>query len=564
MTKPIALHVPIAAKAVLLIAALGLMSIAANWFCLQQFDAINALNVAVTREVAPARLALAEAKAALESFGVAVYKTYSASDADQARESAAAIEGEYQAAKSALNNVLTYDPALSEDVGRIFDKLELAHGVALDLTTALKAGAQADAQRIVDFKLDPARDDVAFQMNRLINILGGQARDAETEAAERGGWIYRLTIGILAAGTAAALIGAFLLSHLFIARPLRRIAANMTRMANGDLGVTIPGARRSDEIGAMARAVEVFRSNAIALREAERARTIERQRAEQEKDAALDAVAGAIETDILTIAAHVEQSATELETFARGMMTGLEESRRHAGMATSVAGETTASAAGVAAAIEELSTSIGEISAQVANASSTIAEATRCTGSAMSNTSALVTTVEDIDQIATMITAIASKTNLLALNAAIEAARAGEAGRGFAVVAQEVKALATQTTNALADIKQKTTSVGQVIEQVRAATQAMSSSMQKVEEISDAISISVEQQDLAARKIAESVDGAAQRTRQVSSAIADVSELVSQSGRGADQVLAAAAELNRQAAALCRDARSFTERIRAA
>src|SRR5262249_62357472 len=120
-----------------------------------------------------------------------------------------------------------------------------------------------------------------------------------------------------------------MLTHLCIARPLRRIAANMTRMANGDLGVTVPGSRRSDEIGAMARAVEVFRSNAIALRDAEHARTIERGRAEADKAAALDAVAEAIETEILTIAAHVEQSATELEAFASGMMTGLEESRRH-------------------------------------------------------------------------------------------------------------------------------------------------------------------------------------------------------------------------------------------
>src|SRR5262249_12986890 len=187
---------------------------------------------------------LAAAETALDSFGVAVYKTYSACDADQVRESAAATEGEYQAAKSALNNVLSYYPALTEDVAHISDKLELAHGIALDLKTAMKAGAQADAQRIIDFKFDPARDDVAFQMNRLINILGGEARAAETEAAERGNFIYRLTVGILAAGTAVGLIVAFFLSHRFIARPLQRIAANMTRMADGDLGITIKGSRR--------------------------------------------------------------------------------------------------------------------------------------------------------------------------------------------------------------------------------------------------------------------------------------------------------------------------------
>ena len=67
-------NLPIAVKAVILIAALGLLSIAANWFCLQRLDEIDRLNAIVTRHFAPARLALAKAKAAIESFGIATYK----------------------------------------------------------------------------------------------------------------------------------------------------------------------------------------------------------------------------------------------------------------------------------------------------------------------------------------------------------------------------------------------------------------------------------------------------------------------------------------------------------
>jgi methyl-accepting chemotaxis protein len=478
------LHLPIAMKAVLLIAALGVLSIAANWFCLQRLDELDRLNAVVTRHFAPARLALAEAKAAIESFGVATYKVHSAADPDQAKEAAEEIEGQYNAAIRALNNVLTDYPAAIDDVRRIFDKLELAHGIAVDLKSAVKAGKADAAKRIVDFKFDPARDDVTGHMDRLSNVLGANARSTEAQVAERSAWMYRTTVGILTGGTAAALIGAFLLTQLFITRPLRRMARTMTQMADGVLGAPIEGSRRADEIGAMARAVAVFRDNALALRDAERARATERKRAEAEKSAALEAVAGAFERDILAIASSVGHAATELEAFARGMTAVLDESHRHARAAASAAEDTTASATSVAAAIEELSTSIADIGAQVANASGIVEEATRCTDSAVANTSALVTTVKDIDQVASLITAIASQTNLLALNAAIEAARAGEAGRGFAVVAQEVKALAAQTTKVLAEIKDKTMSVGQVIGIVQNANAAMAKSMLQVNAIS--------------------------------------------------------------------------------
>jgi methyl-accepting chemotaxis protein len=558
------LHLPIAAKAVLLIAVLGLLSIVANWFCLQRLDELTRLDALVSEHIAPARLVLAEAKTAIESFGIGTYKIFSASDPEEAKEAAADIKGEYEVAKSRLDSVLAAYPEMESDVRVTLEKLDYARGVTAELRDAIQAGDHSKAQFIIALKFDAARDDVIGHMNRMINILGGQAREIEQESAERGNWIFHLTVAILIGGTAAALIGAFVLSHLFIARPLQRMVATMTRMAGGDLSAAIRGAHRLDEIGAMARAVEVFRDNAVALREAAQARASEREQSAKRRADTLDTIASTIESEILTVAAAVEQAATELEACARGMSSVISQSQRHTSMAASASEETTANAAGVADAIEELSASIGEINSQVANASGIVAEANSCAGQAASSSSALVAAVKDIDHVATMITAIADQTNLLALNATIEAARAGQAGRGFAVVAQEVKALASQTTKALAEIQNKTASVASVIGTVQEATAALSVLMQQVERISTAISGSVQHQDLAARKIAENFDGAAERIRQVSGSISGASDLVHQSGRGAEQVLTAVTELNRQAAVLSNNAREFTSRIRAA
>lgn len=85
MFKRKSFHLTIAMKAVLLFAALDLLSIAANWFVCNELDEVDRRNAVVARHLAPARLALAEAKTAIESFGVATYKTYATDDADQSK-----------------------------------------------------------------------------------------------------------------------------------------------------------------------------------------------------------------------------------------------------------------------------------------------------------------------------------------------------------------------------------------------------------------------------------------------------------------------------------------------
>jgi NO-binding membrane sensor protein with MHYT domain/methyl-accepting chemotaxis protein len=283
-----------------------------------------------------------------------------------------------------------------------------------------------------------------------------------------------------------------------------------------------------------------------------------------DRRAMLEALAQSFESKILNVADALAAAAVQLDGSARAMTGIAEESDRSAGAAAVVAQESNQVASTVSAAIDELSTAMHDIDTQLANATSVVVEASRRADVAVDNADGLVATVSEIDQVVGMIQAIASQTNLLALNATIEAARAGEAGRGFAVVAQEVKTLAAQTTQALDNIRDKTGAIGGIIDGVREATKSMSGVIAQIDAVSQAITGSVRMQSAATHKIAESVDGAAHRSRQVAATIAGVNDVAGRTRSGAEQILHAVADLNRQAAALQQEAQAFVAHVRAA
>jgi methyl-accepting chemotaxis protein len=558
------LRLPIAAKAMLLIGTLGLLSAAANWASLRSLHEIDRVNEILARDIAPTRLILTEAKSAVESLGLATYKMAGTRDADTIREANDERIGQYASAKRWLNNVIETVPAHRDDVDGMFKRLDLVEAIADKVYGMTKDDESEAARALLEFRFDPALVDATTSMNRLIDILGGQMRMAMEAAAERKAATYRILFGFLAGGTLVTVLLAMALAHRLVARPLQQLTAVMREIAQRKFGTHIEGLKRTDEVGTMARAVLVFRDNAVALGEAQVQRQRAREQAAVEKREALEAFARNFESKILNVAAALAHSAAELDQSAHAMSEVADESGRYAQSAAQVAEESSAVAGTVAHAIEELSMAMSDIDAQLANASGVVQEATRRADVAVSNVDGLNPAVNDIEKVAGMIQSIASQTNLLALNATIEAARAGEAGRGFAVVAAEVKTLAGQTTQALSNIKQRTGSVGGIIDGVRDATQSMSGVIAQIETVARAITGSVKLQNQATQKIAESVEGAAARTRQVSGAIAGVSEFASRTHDGAQQILRAVADLNRQAVALQDEAQDFVARVRAA
>ena len=475
------IRLPIAAKAMLLIGALGIMSGAANWFSLRSLHEIDRVNQIVIDKVAPARLILTEAKIAVESLGLATYKMAGTDDPDTMREAVDERAGQYAGAKAWLKGVIETLPGRRDDVNGMIRRLDLVNHIANSVHDLITKSRREQARTMLEFRFDPALVDATTSMNRLIDILGGQMKATTEAAAQRKAQTYWLLSIMLVGGTLITVLLAMLLAHRVVARPLQRLAGVMREIAQGAFDVRIEGLKRTDEVGTMARAVLIFRDNGIALEEAQQQRRRAREQAAVEKREALDQFARNFEIKILNVAAALVQAAAELDQSAHSMSEVADESGRHAGTAAVVAKETTEVAGTVSSAIDELSTAMRDIDTQLANASGVVVEAGRRAEVAVANVDGLVTAVGDIDKVAGMIQTIASQTNLLALNATIEAARAGEAGRGFAVVAQEVKTLATQTTQALADIRNKTESVGDIIEGVREATQSMSHVIARVE-----------------------------------------------------------------------------------
>ena len=442
------------------------------------------------------------------------------------------------------------------------------------LNPAVKAGAPISDLGFSASQLSggsfayPAADGRHMAASATVSVLGAPwTVVAEQTEAEAVGAVQTLS-RTLALTAFVVLLGTAILGLLLarsIVRPLSALTRALTALAARETLAEVPGSRRRDEIGDIARAVVTIRD--MSLEEAaQQLQTTEaaRLREEQARRTLLRDLADRFEDSVGGIVAGVAHAVAGLQGSAATMQNAVSGTAQRSTSVAGAAQQTASNVNAVAAAAEELGATVQEIGRQVEQATGMSAAAVQAASRTEETMAALAQAATRIGDVVGLVSTIASQTNLLALNATIEAARAGEAGRGFAVVASEVKELASQTARATDEIGQQITAIQGATEGASQAIQDIAQQIQAMRSVTTNIATAIEEQGATTQEIVRSMSQASTGTVEVTTNIAEVAQEAEGAGQAARAVATAADGLADQSAVLRSEVEKFLANVRAA
>ncbi len=462
--------------------------------------------------------------------------------------------------------------AVFEEAGRNFDETHAAllereanetkREILQDLRTVVETWRRDVAARQIELMRQPMTadeakameatgggDDFKSDFNAEFNKILQAEEEALLLARQEANSAFSITSviavvgGILSLGLALA--SGWLLTR-DLSRPITALTGVMQRLTEKDYGVTVPAGERSDEIGEMASAVEVFKDSLIENQRLEKLE-VERREKDIERARRLEGLVNDFEGEITEMTSVLASASTELESTAQSLASTAKGSIESVGEVVEASLETSQNVGTVATASTEMSGSISEISRQVAVSSKLVTETKDEANSTNASVQELAESALRIGEVVTLIQNIASQTNLLALNATIESARAGEAGKGFAIVAQEVKALAEQTTQATEEIDGQ---IQQVQGQTTAAVTAIDNITGRITEIESVVSqfaAALKEQETVTTEISNNAERVAVATDRVSGRMQSVKDAAEKTSDASTDMQDTAGDLSRQA-----------------